>query len=123
MQTPTLTHVLFLSLLATALCSSYSFGQSQPNQDRFPTYDHIKPSPNEIYDHVNHDGPITRQAKVVLNLFSYPEGTVTYKLNGQIYESTEQARKAFLQKGRQIERYTIGKPDANGKRLIEITYR
>ncbi|KAB7730929.1 hypothetical protein F5984_08840 [Rudanella paleaurantiibacter] len=123
MPVPAPSRFLCLSLLTIALCSSYSFGQSQPSQDRFPTYDHIKPNPNEIYDYVNPDRSIPRQSKAVFNLFSYPEGTTTYKLNGQIYKSTEQAKRAFLQKGRQIEQFTVGKPDTDGKRLIEITYR
>ncbi|GAB3947441.1 hypothetical protein GCM10028805_19700 [Spirosoma harenae] len=102
-------------------------GQSvKTENESFPTYQQIKPDHAEIIDFAPSRGTsgqvVMSTRRVPVNLFDYPEKTVTYLLNGKPTMNAKYAKEVLNKKGTQVERINIHEPSPDGKRTIEIEY-
>ncbi|ADB37567.1 hypothetical protein [Spirosoma linguale] len=117
-------HSIRFILITCALISTVTvlFGQSK-NVAVFPTYNQIKTPINEIIDYIppgSKSGVI--QEKMVLKLFDYPAGTVTYILNGKATTDGKYAKKMVGKKGNYITHVAINGPTEAEKRIIYIDF-
>ncbi|GAA4449915.1 hypothetical protein GCM10023189_09730 [Nibrella saemangeumensis] len=93
--------------------------QAQRRSEAQPSHEPIRIkrlSAEEIVD--SPEG--TTRIKKAINLFDYPKGTITYVVNGRTTKSVRYVKRQLS--GKEITRLSIGNPDINGKRVIDITY-
>jgi hypothetical protein len=110
--------LLFVALFL--LTASLAIGQPRPVSATLPTYNQLKPANREIYDYVSPRGTGYQLVDRTFQLFDYPDGTVTYQVNGKIVRKASDVRKRLTAPGVQIDSLSIGQPNADGKRLIRI---
>ncbi len=110
-----------LSILTfSLLTASLAVGQPRPVGATLPTYNQLKPANREIYDYVSPRGTGYQSVERTFRLFDFPDGTVTYQVNGKIVSKASDVRKQLTAPGVQIDSLSIGQPNADGKRLIRI---
>ncbi len=108
-----------LIIVLSLITASIAVGQPRPVSASLPAYNQLKPANREIYDYVS--PRVTHQSvERTFQLFDYPEGTVTYQVNGKIVNKAGDVRKQLTTPGVQIDSLSIGQPNADGKRLIRI---
>lgn len=114
----------FILTTLTLLAISYGlYGQSKNDSEPFPTYQQIKPASPEIIDYVPRQGKAGYvQQKITFRLFDYPDGTVTYILNGKATTDEKRAKETVSQVDNHITNISIGEPASDGKRVIRIDF-
>lgn len=117
--------VYFFLLMAPPFLSGSGMvcAQSKSSPELFPTYQQIKPTSTEITDYVPEQGDslVTGRQKMI-NLFDYPECSVTYILNGKPTTDRKYVQKLVNTKGTQLKHIKIGQPTADDRLTIEIDY-
>lgn len=105
------------------LASHHLYGQAVNQTESFPSYQQIKAADSEIVDYVSSQGKSGFYTeKTTINLFDYPDGTVTYILNGKSTTDGNFAKKLLSQKKIQIDKISIELPTENRKQIIRIDY-
>ncbi|GAB3014826.1 hypothetical protein [Spirosoma pulveris] len=120
-----MSYSLISNLLTGALMcvGTALFGQSKNIPASFPTYNQIRPAREEIMDYVPGPGrPDYIKQKIVLNLFDYPAGSVTYIINGKPTTDEKSAKEVVNKKGNYVTKASINGPTEDGKRTIYIDY-
>jgi hypothetical protein len=116
--------ILFSLLTCFLACQvSFLYGQSKQVSASFPTYQQIRPAGPEVFDYMPQQ--MTKEIiehKIIFNLFDYPEGEVTYFLNGIKTTNASEAKTIINQKENQINNIAIGEPTTDGKRIIRIDF-
>ncbi len=101
------------------LTASVAVGQPRPVSVTLPAYNQLRPANREIYDYVGPRGTY-QSVERTFQLFDYPDGTVTYQVNGKTVSKVSDVRKRLTAPDVQIDSISIGQPNADGKRLIRI---
>ena len=114
---------LCILLAFTLTAKGIVYGQSKNHMASFPTYNQLKPEGAKIFDYVPERGSenFSRQ-KVAFKLFDYPNGSVTYILNGKSTTNADYVKKVINQNGNRLNSISIGEPAADGKRVISLIF-